>query len=129
MSLLSSHLAIPQKGHMEALMANFVYIEKYYGKTIIINTMIPKVDTSMEIDTNWLKSIYGDDNQEEIPANTPEPLGNPMSFNVFVDESHAREKLTYRSHTGIIIYANNTPIDWFSEIQNTVETSTFGAEY
>ena len=63
---------------MEALMANFVYIEKYYGKTIIINTMISKVDTSMEIDTNWLKSIYGDDNQEEIPANTPEPLGNPI---------------------------------------------------
>ena len=45
--------------------------------------MIHKVDTSMEIEPNWLKIIYGKDNQEEIPANTPEPLVNPMPSNVF----------------------------------------------
>ena len=62
---------MPRKGHMEALMSIFVYLYKAYGKTIIVDPMIPKVDTSMEIETNWLKSIYGKDNQEEIPANTP----------------------------------------------------------
>ena len=51
-----------------------------------------------------------------------------MSVNVFVDASHAEEKLTYLSHTVIIIYVNNTPIDLFSKRQNTVETSTFCAE-
>ena len=126
--LLSSHLAIPQKGHMEALMEIFVYIYKAYGKTIIIDPIIPKVDTSMEMETNLLKSIYSKDNQEEIMVNTPEPLGNPMSVNVFVDAIHEGDKLTYCSHTGILIYVNNTPIDCFSKRQNMVETSTFGAE-
>ena len=69
----------------------------------------------MEIKINRLKSIYGEDLQEEIPTNITQPLGKPMSVNVFVDASHAGEKLTYRSHTGILIYVNNTPIDWFSE--------------
>ena len=57
------------KGHMEELMGSFVYLDRAYGKTIIIDPMIPKVDTSMEIETNWIKIIYREDNQEEIPAN------------------------------------------------------------
>ena len=66
-------------------MVIFVYPDKTYGKTIIIDPMIPKLCTSMEIETNWLKIIYGDDNQEKILANTPEPLQNPISVNFFVD--------------------------------------------
>ena len=93
-----------------------------------IYSLIPKVDTSMKIDTNWFKSIFAEDNQEDIPANTPEHLGKLMSVNVFVDASQAVNNLTYRSHTGILIYVNNTRIYWFSKRQNMVETSTFGAE-
>ena len=77
--------------------------------------MIHKVDTFMEIKTNWINNIYGEDNQEEIPTNTPEPLGKPMSVNVLVDASQAGGKMTYQSHTETIIYVNNTPIDWFSK--------------
>ena len=51
-----------------------------------------------------------------------------MSVNVFVYASCAVEKLTYCSHTGILIYLNITPIDCFHKRQNTVKTSTFGAE-
>ena len=51
-----------------------------------------------------------------------------MSVNVFVDEIHVGEKLIYCSHTGILVNVNNTIIDWFYKRQNTVETSTFGAE-
>ena len=75
-SLLSSHLAMPRKGHMEALMGIFVYLDKLFGKTIIINPIIPKVNTSMEITTNWFKSIYGEDLQEEISTNISQPLGS-----------------------------------------------------
>ena len=90
---------MPQKRHIEGIMRIFVYIDKDYGKTIIIDPMIHKVDNSMETETNWLKSIYGEYNQEENTANTPKPLGNLMSVNIFVDASHAGEKLTCRSHT------------------------------
>ena len=86
-SLLSSHLVMPRKVHMETMMVIFVYIEKAYRKTVIIDTMIPLVDTSVEIETNWLKSIYSEDNQDEITADTPETLGNIMSVRFFVDAS------------------------------------------
>ena len=70
-SLISNNQVMPQKGHMEALMLIFVYLGKAYQKTIIVDLMIPKFDNPMEIVTNWLKSIYGKDNQEEIQTNTP----------------------------------------------------------
>ena len=55
-------------------------------------------------------------------------MGRPISVIIFVDTSHTGKKLTYCPDTGILIYANNTPVDWFSKHQNTVETPTFGTE-
>jgi hypothetical protein len=59
----------------------------------------------------------------------PEPLGSPVTISVFVDANHAGNIVTCRSHTGILIYLQNTPIIWHSHRQNTVETSTFGSEF
>ncbi len=53
----------------------------------------------------------------------------PVQINMFVDASHARNKVTRRSHTGILIYLNTAPVMWYSKAQRTVETSTFGAEF
>ena len=41
---------------------------------------------------------------------------------------HARDQLTRRSVTGIVLLLNNTPISWVSKRQKTVETSTYGSE-
>jgi len=48
---------------------------------------------------------------------------------VFVDADHAGNRLTRRSHTGILIYLNSAPIIWYSKAQSMVETSTFGSEF
>jgi hypothetical protein len=34
-----------------------------------------------------------------------------------------------RSHSGILLFVQNSPILWLSRQQNTVETSTFGSEF
>ncbi len=34
-----------------------------------------------------------------------------------------------RYDNGILIYLNSSPISWFSEAQNTVDSSTFGSEF
>jgi len=34
-----------------------------------------------------------------------------------------------RSVTGILHLLNMTPVDWYSKLQTTVETATFGSEY
>jgi predicted kinase len=36
--------------------------------------------------------------------------------------------VTRRSVSGIIVFLNSTPVKWYSKMQNTVETSTYGSE-
>jgi hypothetical protein len=72
--------------------------------------------------------FYGDV-EEELPPKMPEPLGQPMNITAFVNANHAGNVVTCHSHTGVIIYLQNTLIIWHSRRQNTVETSTFGSEF
>ena len=74
-----------------------------------------------------MKEVYVD-TEEALPHNAPEPLGNEVDINVFVNADHAGNRVTRRSHTGIIIYGNMSPINWYSKRQNTVESSTFSSE-
>ena len=64
-----------------------------------------------------------------MPPNAPPPRGHEVQINAFVETDHAGNKITRRSHTGIIIFLNCAPITWFSKAQSTVESSTFGSEF
>ena len=66
---------------------------------------------------------------EPLPDDMPPPLGASVKMLCFVDASHASNRVTMRSHTGIFIKLNNAPISWYSKRQNTVESSTFGSEF
>jgi hypothetical protein len=57
-----------------------------------------------------------------------DPAGNKAKIAVFVDADHARDKVTRRSVTGIVLLINNTPLVWISKRQKTVESSTYGSE-
>ena len=46
-----------------------------------------------------------------------------------MDTDHAGNLLTSRSHTGIIIFVNNSPIMWYSKCQNSVESTSFGSKF
>ena len=74
-----------------------------------------------------MKSIYRDA-IDEVPCNAPEPRGAAAQLNVYVDADHAGNKVTRRSQTGILIFLNMAPINWYSKKQTTVESSTFGSE-
>ena len=65
---------------------------------------------------------------EDIPPDKPCPRGNLCTLTCYVDADHARDKLTRRSVTGVLILLNNTPITWYSKCQKTVESSTYGSE-
>jgi hypothetical protein len=75
-----------------------------------------------------LVSLYPDA-QEAIPPNALEARGQSVTMSFFVDVDHAGCRVTRRSHTGIIIYVQGAPMIWYSERQNTVESSTFGSEF
>ena len=64
-----------------------------------------------------------------LPHGIPELLVNSVQIICYVDANHTSDLLNIKSHSGIFIYVNNTPVIWYLKIQNTVETSSFGLEF
>ena len=133
-SLLSQYLAQPRLGHLNQAINIFHYLDKHNRSWMVLDptrfdiVWKPKNnELSPEIRAMAMKDQYPDA-EELIPHNAPEPLGKEVDINVFVDADHAENRITRRSHTGIIIYCNMCPISWYSKRQTTVETSTFSSE-
>ena len=128
-SHMSSFNASPREGHLEALYQIFEYLGNHEtgGRVVYDSLYPPGLDESRFEDANW-SEVYGDV-EEAIPLNVPEARGNNINITMYCDASHAGCKLTRRSQTGIIILLQGAPIVWYSKKQQTVEASTFGAEF
>ena len=126
-ALLSQHLALPRVGHLEATLHIFVYLMKHEKSRIIFDSTDQEPADPTYHRPDW--SAFYEVLEEELPPKMPEPLGKPVSIHVFVDANHAGNVVTRRSHTGILLFVQNSPIQWLSRRQNTVETSTFGSEF
>ena len=48
--------------------------------------------------------------EEENPGDMPIPKGKIAKLTCYVDADHARDKVTRKSVTGIILLLNNTPL-------------------
>jgi len=126
-SMLSSHVAMPREGHLEALLHVFAHIKQKHNSRLAFDPTYPKIDQRMFKKYDWTEQYYGA--EEPIPANAPEALGKAVDLRLYVDSDHAGEKLTRRSRTGWLIYMQNALIAFHSKRQSTVETSVFGAEF
>ncbi len=126
-SELSSFLAMPREGHLDAVFHLFNYLEKRHKARIVFDPCYPTIDMTSFKECDW-SSFYGNV-QKAIPPNAPKPRGKDVDLRMFVDFDHAGDKQTRRSRTGFIIFLNMAPIVWFSKKQSTIETSVFGAEF
>ena len=126
-SMLSSHLALPRDGHLQAVYHIFGYLKGKPKRTLAFDPSHPDIDETRFKECDW-RDFYRDA-RECIPGDAPEPRGNTVSTHCFVDADHAGNRITRRSQTGILIFCNRAPILWYSKRQNTVETSTFGSEF
>ena len=136
-SLLSQYMSSPRTGHLQQAVNMFRYIK--YNVTSGWLIFDP-----LDYDINWIpirpdelhpteralamKELYPDA-EDPLPPNMPELRGKQVNINCFVDSDHAGNRVTLRSHTGIMIFINMAPIHWYSKKQNTIESSTFGAEF
>jgi len=134
-SFLSQYMAQPRKGHLTQLLNILFYLKHHERSWMVLDPSsfevegTPKGEESSPRErTRHMKEIYTDA-EDTKPYNMPLPLGKSVDISVFVDADHAGNKVTRRSHTGIIVYCNLSPILWYSKRQNTVETSTFGSEF
>ena len=78
-------------------------------------------------DHDWMYTVY--DQTTEVDATDPVPKGYLVRTTSFVDANLQHCKVTGKSATGILHFLNQTPIDWFSKHQGTVDTSTYGSEF
>jgi hypothetical protein len=120
-------MAQPRIGHMMEVLHIFSYLRAHENSKIVFDPLPKCWDDNQFQVFDW--SEFYKDAKESIPTNAPPPRGHLVQVNTFVDADHAGNRITRRSHTGVLIYANSAPIIWYLKAQTTVETSTFGSEY
>ena len=125
---LAGFRVAPRIGHLERAKRVCGYLSKMRHACIRIRTGEPDFSDLPQFEYDWSRSVYGDA-KELIPEDAPPPLGKFVTLSHFVDANLMHCMITGRSVTGILHFMNQTPIDWFSKKQATVETATYGSEF
>jgi hypothetical protein len=125
---LSSFRAAPRRGHMLRVKRIFGYLAKMKDAVIRVRTGIPDYSDLPTQEFDWSRTVYGE-TTEDIPKDAPPPLGKAVRLSHYVDANLMHDLLTGKSVTGILHFINQTPIDWYSKKQSTVETATYGSEF
>ena len=99
---LSRYSAAPREGHLKALMRIFGYLDTYPTGRILIDTKLHDRTQYTPARCEAWDELYPDAT-EDLPENMPEPKGKEIQITVFVDADHARDKVTRRSVTGILV--------------------------
>ena len=127
-SMLSSMMAMPRKGHLLQLYHIFAYLKQRYNSEMVFNPTLPDFDESCFIQQDWTYTPYSKA-REAIPTNAPITRGLGVKVNANVDSDHAGDNITRRSRTGYVIFLNSSPIYFHTKKQGRIETSTFGSEF
>ena len=125
---MSSFRAAPRKGHLERVKKIIGYISKMRHGAIRIRVNEPDYSDLPHFEQDWARSVYGEV-KEEVPLDAPKPLGNFVTTTSYVDANLFHCYSTGKAVTGIIHLVNQTPIEWYSKKQSTVETATYGSEF
>jgi len=133
MTSLQQSLASPVSGHsqgkdIERAKRIYGFIGKFKVAATRVRTGVPDYSNLTYLEQDWESSVYGG-GQEELPHNMPEPLGKIVRITEYVDANLYFDLVTGRACTGILIFANQTPVEWYSKKQSTVATATFGSEF
>jgi len=125
--LLSSYMCQPRVGHLEQVLHRFAYLKHHENSNMVFDPNYITWDSEAFEKYDWTE--FYKDAKGQVPPNAPAPRGHAVQINAFIDADHAGNRVTRRSHTGILIHLNCAPIIWFSKAQSTVEASTFSSEF
>jgi len=125
---LSSFRSAPRVGHLERAKRVIRYLVRFKHGTIKFRVKVPDYSDLSNHNVGWDTSIY-DGASEDIPQDAPRPLGPMVVFSRYVDANLFHDWINGRSVTGIITIVNQTPLEWISKKQATVETATYGSEF
>ena len=125
---MSRFRAAPREGHLDRVKRIFGYLSKMRNGVIRIRTEEPDYSHLTPKEYEWFYTCYGGA-EEELPSDAPRPLGKRIITTSYVDANLYHDLISGKSVTGILHFFNKTPIDWYTKLQSTVETATFGSEY
>lgn len=125
---LSRFRAAPRQGHLDRAKRIHGYLRKYKHGVVRIDPTVPDHSDVPTKEYDWERSCYPGA-KELVPDDVPKPLGKPVLMTHYLDANLMHDLISGRSVTGILHMWNNTVIDWYSKLQGTVETATFGSEF
>ena len=105
---------------------------KHNQGRLVFDTTLQEIDDRFFDDQNTMIDHWRDFYMEAIypfPHGIPEALVKYVHIIWYVDVNHSGNILNRRSHSVIFIYVNNTPVIWYSNRYNTVETNYFRLEF
>ena len=118
-SMMSSHLALPRKGHLDAVFHMFAYLKKHHNSEMVFDPSELDIDMASFPREDWSLSIY-DDVKEDMPptrsfaesgpADMPAPRGVGFTMTAYVDCDLGGDCVTRRSRTGFAVFLNGAPI-------------------
>jgi hypothetical protein len=89
--------------------------------SICVNTEEPDFSDIPDHQYDWTYAVFGK-TKELLPKDTPEPLGKHVTLSRYLDAN-----LMHDVKTGKLV--KETPLDWYSKKQATVETAIYGSEF
>ena len=125
---MSSFRVAPRKGHLERIKHIYGYLMKMNAATIRFRTEEPYYTKLKTPKYDWERTAYRGA-KELVPQDAPTPLGKPVVHTAYFDANLYHNMLDGRAVTGILHILNQTPIDWYTKKQSTVETATYGSEF
>ena len=125
---MSRFRSAPRKGHLERLQKIYGYVlkTKHYSTRYRIEEPDYSYLPNMKYDRSY--TVYGNV-QEIIPNNCPKPLGKSVTTTTTLDANLLHCLATGASLTACLHFCNQTPADWYSKKQATLETATYGSEF
>jgi hypothetical protein len=93
---------------LDAVYHIFACFNKHEKSSIIFDPTDPVPITPMHAKPDL--PLFYDDLEEELPPQMPEPISNPVNVHVVVDANRTGNVVTRRSHTGILVLVQNSPI-------------------
>ena len=91
-SLMSMHLALPRRGHLEQLHHIFSYLKTNPKRKLLFDPQHPNIDKRAFKEHDWYE--FYRDAKERLPSDSPKPRSNMVSTHCFVHSNHAGDKVT-----------------------------------
>jgi hypothetical protein len=124
-SILASYTAAPRIGYFNAMLHIFAFLHHH-----------PRCKLVMDDDIQPQKPIPDEDWREfyphakaNVPTNSPKARGKTVQITCVCDSDHAGNLLTRCSRTGVLIFVNRAPVQWYLKKQSGVGSSSFGSEF